>query len=124
MDNQVDYLIERLIEITSYDMSEVNVFVFGYKDLGKRLTRRLLQMGARVRVGDLLDNNMVDPANDYITYVYSSKIETIKSLINSDDVVINTIPNIFSSGSYGCKSKCIIDIDNYNKDNQKTYIKK
>lgn len=125
MENQVDYLIERLMENISYDIREADVFVFGYKELGQMVTEKLLLLGVRVRVGGFLDNNIVDPANDNITYVYSNKMETIKRFIHPDDIVINTIPYVFSGNDDSiCKSKHIVDIDNYTNNYQKTYIKK
>ncbi|HHT38469.1 MAG TPA: hypothetical protein GXZ95_03515 [Mollicutes bacterium] len=115
-------IIEEIQKTIPYNICEAEVFVCGYDDLGKLLIEKLLSMGARVRVGDFLTQRAPDFANDNITYIYTEKSESLKKMISPDEIVINTIPNLFQVNDENttCKSRNIIDIDSYNSTYQKT----
>lgn len=113
----VNYLFDELKNNLTYDVGEARVFVFGYDAVGLKLVEKLIELGSKVRVGTMSREEFDSLVKQHINCVYSNKLETIKRLIEEDEIVINTQRP--DNKELEISNSCFININNYDRGNLK-----
>ena len=96
----VEGIIGDLVYNTDYTISGANVLVLGYGNVGKLLVSKLKNLDAFVTVGVITKEDFDSLKDHNIGGFYTNHPEVMKSVIKSNDIIINTVPNILLSREY------------------------
>lgn len=96
----VEGIIGDLIYSTDYTISDANIFVLGYGNVGKPLVRTLKNLNANVTVGIIKPDEFTELVNNQIPCIYSNNHSLMLRVMQDSNIIINTVPEIILNKDY------------------------
>lgn len=103
-------IIADIIINTEKSLTDQNILIFGYGNIGKVLVNHLKLLGSNITVGIIEPNDKKELNELNIKNFYTNDKEKLKNEINKTDIIINTVP------------KKIINEKDYKHINKEAYL--
>lgn len=95
----VEGIIADIIINTEKTITESNILIFGYGNIGQVLVKYLEMLGANITVSIIEEKDKQELDTKKINNFYSNNIIDLKKEIKNTDIIINTVPNTIIENS-------------------------
>lgn len=96
----VEGIIGDLVFNTDYTINGSSIFVLGYGNVGKELTKKLKALGASLTVGVINIDEFEELKSNNVSCIYTNNRMLMEHIMQDSDVIINTVPEVIINRDY------------------------